>query len=84
MNKFIAYGVLGTDPTPINKGCSLNLAIRTKEKGQTLWMQVIVFNRTSELCLEYKKKGDKVFVDGHLEKNPNGEYVVIANDIGFM
>lgn len=84
MNKFIAYGCLGTDPAPINLGCSLNVGIRTKEKGVTLWMQVIVFNRTAELCLQYKKKGDKVFVDGHLEKNPDGNYVVIANDIGFM
>ena len=46
--------------------------------------ELIAILEKHELCLQYKKKGDKIFIDGHLEKIFNGELSVVANDIGFL
>ncbi len=83
MNKFLAVGCLGRDPEVITKGCKMSVGIRTKVKDKTLWVRVVCFDKLSELVMEHKHKGDKVFIDGHIEQSETG-FIVVAHDVGFL
>lgn len=74
--KYIVTGHLGRDPeTRSTKSekmmTTFSLATDGARKDgdgkpETLWLDVVAFNKLAEICAEYLKKGAKVLVDGKL------------------
>ena len=79
VNKVIIIGNLGKDPElrKTTKGNSvINLTIATNRgqkqpdgewKDVTEWHRSVVWGKRAELCSEYLKKGDRVYVEGCLQ-----------------
>lgn len=80
LNKIILIGRLGNQPDIINGGCKLRLAINGTNKG-AIWVSVYVFGRESDSCLTYKKKGDKVLIEGKFALSTATDKVIIIADI---
>lgn len=49
---------------------SFTIAINTKwkEKEETTFVDIVVFNTTAENCCKYLKKGNPIFVEGRLQQ----------------
>ena len=49
---------------------SFTIAINTKwkEKEETTFVDIVVFNTTAENCCKYLKKGNPLFVEGRLQQ----------------
>ncbi len=82
MNKFIGVGVIGIIDE-IDRGIKLRVAV-TLKRGVQHWFSVYCFDEIADNCRKYKKIGDRVFVDGRLDVNENGDLHVIASSIGFL
>lgn len=79
VNKFIGIGNLGKDPEmrvmPDGKAvCNFSIAISEKYKDKTgepkeitEWVNVVFFGKLAEICGEYVKKGQQVYVEGKLK-----------------
>lgn len=80
VNKVVLVGNLGKEPEMRylpNGNAVANLTIATSEswkdkqtgekKEKTEWHRLTVFNRLGEMCGEYLKKGNKIYVEGKLE-----------------
>jgi single-strand DNA-binding protein len=79
VNKVIILGNAGKDPevsyTPSGTAVAkLTLATneRTKAKSgewedRTEWHNVVLFQRLAEICGEYVKKGNKLYIEGRLQ-----------------
>lgn len=78
VNKVILVGNLGRDPEMryTNSGEAIaNLAVATTDKykdksgqltSQTEWHRITFFGRTADVCGEYLKKGNQVYIEGAL------------------
>ncbi len=80
VNKAILIGNLGADPevryTPSGTPVA-NFSIATNEKWtdkssgekkeQTEWHRIVAWNRLGEICGEYLKKGDQVYIEGKIQ-----------------
>lgn len=78
LNKVMIIGNLGKDPeskmTPTGKSVSnfsVALSERYKDKSgnwqdKTEWVNVVVWERLSELAAQYLKKGSKVYIEGRI------------------
>ncbi len=79
MNKAMVIGNLGSDPdvrytqsgTPVAT-FSIATSERWKDKeGQmqeaTEWHKIVVWRALAEVCREYIKKGDKVYIEGKMQ-----------------
>ena len=74
--KLIVIGHLGRDPeTRATNGgkpmCTFPLAVEGPRKNgdgeaETVWFDVVTFNKTAEICPQYLAKGSKVLVEGKL------------------
>lgn len=81
VNKVILIGNLGVDPELryTAKGTAvLNLPLATsrrtkKEDGEwderTEWHNVVVWGKQAENCTQFLQKGDRVYVEGQLQKS---------------
>jgi len=103
--KLILIGFLGRDPEmrftadgkPIT---SFTVAAnrKYKDKEETTWFRITVFERQAESCNQYLKKGSKVLVEGRLNPDSNGgprvyqkkdggwaaSYEVVAQEVRFL
>lgn len=74
--KCLFVGHIGREPeSRVSNGgkpmTTFSLAVegpRKDEDGQaeTLWLDVVTFNKTAEICQQYLNKGSKVLVEGKL------------------
>jgi len=79
VNKFIGIGNLGKDPEmrfmPDGKAvCNFSIAISEKYKDKsgeqkevTEWVNVVFFGKLAEICGEWVKKGQSVYIEGKLK-----------------
>jgi len=79
VNKVILVGNLGKDPelryTPSGTAvCTFSLATSERFKNKqgeqqekTEWHKVIFWEKLAEICEQYLKRGDRVYVEGSLE-----------------
>lgn len=99
INKAILIGNLGRDPEAFNGGCRLALATdesyKDKNTGQmvpkTEWHSITAFGRLGEICMNYLKKGSKVYVEGRLQTDKyqkdgvdHYQTKIIANDMRML
>lgn len=99
MNKAIIIGNLGGDPelayTPQQVPvCKFSVATteRFKDKEETTWHKVVVWQKTAENCAKYLAKGSKVCVEGRIThrsfEGRNGEKVhiteIVASHVEFL
>ena len=79
INKVIILGNAGKDPdvsyTPTGTAVA-KVALATNERtkaktgewqDRTEWHNVVLFQRLAEVCGEYVKKGDKLYIEGRLQ-----------------
>lgn len=84
MNKFIGIGYLGNDPDIVESGCKIRLAINGRDDN-TIWLSVFLFGTNAENTIKYKKKGDKVAIEGRIEQSKaTGNLVIVASNIDFL
>lgn len=80
VNKFIGIGNLGKDPEMRfmpngNAVCNFSIAISEKYKDKvsgeakeiTEWVNLAAFGKLAEICGEWLKKGQTVYVEGKLK-----------------
>jgi len=93
VNKIILVGNLGSDPEMrylVEEGAVANLRIVTTGRfknhngdmqEQTNWHNVVFFGKPAEICGQYLKKGNRVYVEGSLrtrkwqDKDGNDRYI---------
>ena len=79
INKVIAVGTLGSDPTTkylpsggavTNFSIAVNESWKDKSTGQkqerTEWLRIVTFSKLAEIAAEYLRKGSKVYVEGSI------------------
>ena len=74
MNAGILTGNIGNEielkTTPTGKTvCNFSLAVR-ESKDQTMWVDVVAWNKTAEILSSYAHKGSKIAVQGKLSIRP--------------
>ena len=104
LNKVVLIGNLGQDPevryTQDGKPvCSLSLATSMKwkdkdgkQKTQTEWHRVVLWNKTAEIAQQYLYKGGRIYIEGRLQtrqwqdSDGNKRYTteVIANQMKML
>ncbi|MFA5048562.1 MAG: single-stranded DNA-binding protein [Patescibacteria group bacterium] len=90
MNKIILVGRLVANPEfKINEsGTKIGkLRIAVDNNKNTLFINVVYFDKLAEVCQKYLTKGRKILVDGRLDYRETEEgnyYSVIANEIDFL
>jgi single-strand DNA-binding protein len=79
INKAIIIGNLGHDPKISSTQSGIlvaNLSVATSERYKdkngiqqenTEWHRIVAFGRLAEICEQYLKKGDKVYVSGRIQ-----------------
>lgn len=79
VNKFIGIGNVGKDPEmrfmPDGKAvCNFSIAITEKYRDKsgdmkevTEWVNVVYFGKLAEICGEWVKKGQSLYVEGKLK-----------------
>lgn len=96
--KLILIGNLGKDVElkTTDSGAVIgkfSLATSKKVKGESVssWHNIIVFNKTAELCAKYIGKGSKVMIEGEIsyrtyEKDGEKKYFteIIGNNVQFL
>ena len=72
-NRIILDGNLTKDPETKTLGsgqtvCKFGLAVnrRTKNSDETMFVEIVAWEKLAELCQEYLKKGRSVLVEGRL------------------
>ena len=87
MNKFSAVGGFCNAPSQSTsldgstKYCSFTISCGTEKK--VCFVDCIAFGKMGELILQWKKKGDRIFVIGHfesVEKKDDGYRLVLILD----
>jgi len=78
INKAILIGNLGNDPkisSTLSGMLVANLSIATSERYKdkngiqqenTEWHRIVAFGRLAEICEQYLKKGDRIYVSGRI------------------
>jgi single-strand DNA-binding protein len=80
VNKVIILGNIGNDPEARytkDQKCVVKLSIATSEtwkdkntgekREETEWHRVVLFGKVAEVCSQYVKKGNKLYVEGKLK-----------------
>ncbi len=73
MNKLLITGRLGSDPSlrHTRQGKPVvNCSVAVNEGEDVTWYQVTAWGQLGVALNNYKKKGDKVLVEGRLAKEP--------------
>jgi single-strand DNA-binding protein len=98
-NRTILTGNLTRDPEKVENSKELDIArfsIAVNRRGKTPrtdFFDVTAFQHTAKNVLEYKKKGDPVLVEGHLQQDQwddkdtgkkRSRVVVIADNVEFL
>lgn len=101
-NRFTAVGNLTRDPevryTPSGMAvATLPIAVNTRFKAngetkeETLFIDVITFNKQAEICTQYLSKGKTVLVEGRLRERKwekdgvtHRKMEVVANTVRFL
>jgi len=89
MNKFMVSGRLTSDPELKYTKTDIPYTIiklANNERKTTVFFDCRAFSKNAELACKYKKKGDWIEVEGHLEKKEKeGEFGLefIVNEICF-
>lgn len=79
LNKVFLLGYVGHAPESAASAKGhryTRLRLATKRSEETVWHTVFVFGRSGENCEKYLRKGQVVFVEGHLSTytvEENGE-----------
>ena len=99
LNRIEIIGNIGKEPemrfTPSGKSVtSFSVAVNSKfgETESTEWFSIVAWDKLAEICNQYLKKGQQVFVEGRLQTRTweDGEGVkhykteVIANKVLFL
>lgn len=99
LNKCMFIGNLGRDPemkfTPSGKAVtnfSIACTEKYKDKEKTEWVNCVAWEKTAELCNQYLKKGNPVFIEGKMEtrswddKDGNKKYKteIIVHSVQFL
>jgi len=86
MNKYLCIGRLGFDPDPITGGCKVKLAVDSFDGKvkKPVWITALIFGPSGQNVLSHKTKGDRVLIDGRLDKNAQGELVVVSDNVEFL
>ena len=79
INKVIAVGTLGSDPTTkylpsggavTNFSIAVNESWKDKSTGQkqerTEWLRIVTFSKLAEIAAEYLRKGSQVYIEGRI------------------
>lgn len=92
LNQVTLLGRVGKDPeiryTPNNKAVVM-FSIATNELGKdtTTWHNVKAWEKQAELCEQYVKKGDLLYVQGRIEYTENnGKYytAIVVQNMKFL
>lgn len=92
LNNIELIGRVGKDPeiryTPNNKAvCKFSLATNELGKDKTTWHNITAWEKTADLCEQYVKKGDLLYVQGRIEyTESNGKYytTIVAHTLKFL
>lgn len=96
LNRFTAIGRLTKDPEKRDySGGNLvimSLAINSREREETCYIDVVAFGRTADACAEHLGKGSQVCVDGRLrlerwedrDGNRRSKHSVTAQSVQFL
>jgi len=86
MNKYMCIGRLGFDPDPIQGGCRIKLAVDTFDgkANKAVWITVLVFGASGSNVLNHKNKGDRILVDGRIDRNVKNELIIVSDNITFL
>ena len=86
MNKYICIGRLGFDPDPIQGGCKVRLAVDTfgGKTKKVVWITALIFGNSGSNVLSYKSKGDKILLEGRIDRNAKDELVVVSDNVDFL
>jgi single-stranded DNA-binding protein len=86
MNKFIGVGYLGSDPEALARGCQLSMATEywNGKENKTIWLKVFVFGSSADNCIQHKKKGDRVLIEGRIDISKGGNMVIVTDDVTFL
>lgn len=92
INQVTLLGRVGKDPemryTPNNKAvCKFSIATNELGKENTTWHNITAWEKTAELCEQYVKKGDLLYVHGRIEySEKDGKYytAIVANAVKFL
>lgn len=98
INKAIILGRVGQTPT--KSGPAVKFSVATSEKWKdksgesqerTEWHSIVTFGKLADLCEQYVKKGQQVYVEGRIqtdkyEKDGQTKYStsIIANTVQFL
>jgi len=92
MNKFSAVGGFCNNPSQSTsldgstKYASFTISCGTEKK--VCFVDCIAFGQISQLILQWKKKGDRIFIIGHFEsvnkKNDGYKLVLIVDQMEFV
>ncbi len=75
LNEQTIIGTVGQDPVAVESSktsiCKFSVATNNVYKGEksTIWNNVVSFGKNAETCLNYIKKGSKVFVQGRVQES---------------
>ena len=99
MNRFIVKGNLTRDPEAVENKANMDIArfsIAVNRRGKnerTDFFDITAFSHTAKNVLEYKKKGDPILIEGHLQQDSwddketgkkRSKIVVIADNVEFL
>jgi single-strand DNA-binding protein len=96
MNQISVIGNLTADPTHRLAGTTpvttLALAIDRRDKGEAVYIDVVVFDKQAEAAARYLTKGRQIAVSGRLDLrtwqdesgNARSRHQIIANDVQFL
>jgi single-stranded DNA-binding protein len=61
---------------------TLRVAVQDK-RGESVYFPIIIFGKQAEVTAERINKGDEVLVEGHIDKDNNGRFNVVATRVVF-
>ena len=92
LNNVELIGRVGKKPemryTPNNKAvCKFSIATNELGKENTTWHNVTAWDKIAELCVQYVKKGDLIYIQGRIEyTEKDGKYytAIVAQKVNFL
>lgn len=92
VNVVIIEGNLGKDPNRYNVSdntkATFSIATKHPKRDETMWNYVVCWGKTAEMVDEHLSKGDRVIVEGYLNKwkKDDGTDVteIVANRVNFV
>ena len=92
INQVTLLGRVGKDPeirytNSDKKVAMFSIATNELGKDKTTWHNIKTWEKTAELCEQYVKKGDLLYLQGRIEYTENnGKYytAIVANTVKFL